>query len=144
MQDGTDSIEDRISQKRARRWKRRGRIAAPFVAVPATFLLLVVSIDLIEYQPAPEKRSAASVARPTTPTSVAPALRPMPSARPGDTRSPHDDVHSISVAQPTFSASASLSEPVIGRGGAHAYGDAAAPAPGLRSAPVDSSFGNAR
>lgn len=51
MQDGADSREDRLAMRRARRWRRRGQIAAPFLAVPVMLGLLLLSVDLIEYQP---------------------------------------------------------------------------------------------
>lgn len=51
MSEGTDSPEDRMALRRARRWRRRARIAAPFMALPVMLGLLVLSVDLIEYRP---------------------------------------------------------------------------------------------
>jgi hypothetical protein len=52
MLDSTESQADRLARRRARRWQRRARIAGPFLVVPAMLGLLVLSVDLIEYQPA--------------------------------------------------------------------------------------------
>lgn len=51
MLEGTDSPEERRAARRARRWQRRARIAAPFLAVPVMLGLLILSVDLIEYHP---------------------------------------------------------------------------------------------
>jgi len=51
MLEGTDSPEQRRASRRARRWRRRAGIAAPFLAVPVILGLLVLSVDLIEYHP---------------------------------------------------------------------------------------------
>lgn len=51
MLEGTDSPEQRRAARRARRWRRRARIAAPFLAVPVMLGLLILSVDLIEYHP---------------------------------------------------------------------------------------------
>lgn len=143
MQDGTDSIEERIALRRVRRWQRRGRIAAPFVAVPATFVVLLASVDLIEHRPAADDRPTTTAASTRGQSPAIPALRPTPPVGPGAPRAPQNDLHSISVAEPTFSASASLSEPVIGNADAHAYGNPEDRAQPLRP-PNDSRFRNAR
>jgi len=57
-QDGTDSLEDRLAKRRVRRWKRRARIAGPFLAIPAMLGLLVLSVGVIEYQPTRPARPA--------------------------------------------------------------------------------------
>lgn len=70
MLDSTESQADRLARRRARRWQRRARIAGPFLVVPAMLGLLVLSVDLIEYQPAEpaglakSRPRAASAARP--------------------------------------------------------------------------------
>lgn len=46
----SDRLEERIKNRRARRWKRRARIIGPFLAIPLLFATLVLSIDLIEYE----------------------------------------------------------------------------------------------
>jgi hypothetical protein len=51
MLDGAGSQDDRMALRRARRWHRRARIAAPFLAVPVMLGALLLSVDLIEYQP---------------------------------------------------------------------------------------------
>lgn len=47
----SEGLEDRIKHRRSRRWKRRARMAAPFAALPFLFAALVLSVDIIEYQP---------------------------------------------------------------------------------------------
>ena len=47
----SDKLEERIKNRRARRWKRRGRIAAPFLALPLLLATLLLSVDFIEYKP---------------------------------------------------------------------------------------------
>ena len=51
MLDVHESPDQRMQRRRARRWKRRARIAGPFLGVPLLLGTLVLSIDLIEYQP---------------------------------------------------------------------------------------------
>jgi hypothetical protein len=58
MLDSTESQADRLARRRARRWQRRARIAGPFLVVPVMLGLLVLSVDLIEYQPAEPTGSA--------------------------------------------------------------------------------------
>ena len=45
------SPEERQRLRRTRRWKRRVRIAAPFLCLPPLVGVLMLSVDLIEYQP---------------------------------------------------------------------------------------------
>lgn len=52
--DKHESPDERHARRRARRWKRRIRIAAPFLGIPLLLLALSLSVDLIEYQPAEE------------------------------------------------------------------------------------------
>ncbi|HPG24691.1 MAG: hypothetical protein H6748_11880 [Spirochaetaceae bacterium] len=54
-----DSPEARRARRRARRWKRRARIAGPLLALPLVLGALALSIDLVEYRPAepPERLS---------------------------------------------------------------------------------------
>jgi len=75
-QDGTDSPDDRLARRRARRWKRRARIAGPLLAVPAILALLALSVDLIEYHP------AKPAARPDALRSEPPAAKAPASATP--------------------------------------------------------------
>jgi hypothetical protein len=49
---------DRDTRRRLRRWRRRAQVAAPLLAVPAVLGLLILSVDLIEYQPSAPARSA--------------------------------------------------------------------------------------
>jgi hypothetical protein len=51
--DRSESPEERAQRRRARRWMRRARMAAPFLGVSAVLATLALSIDLIEYQPEP-------------------------------------------------------------------------------------------
>lgn len=51
--DTPDSPDERMQKRRARRWKRRGRIVGPFVGVLLLLATLTLSVDLIEYQPQP-------------------------------------------------------------------------------------------
>lgn len=45
--------EDKLHRRRVRRWKRRARIAGPFIGVSILLAALALSVDLIEYQPHP-------------------------------------------------------------------------------------------
>ena len=49
---------DRAARRRIRRWKRNARAAAPLLAVPAMLGLLILSVDLIEYQPGASAKPA--------------------------------------------------------------------------------------
>ena len=50
-QDVPESPEERMERRRTRRWKRRARIAGPFLGVTMMLGALTLSVDLIEYQP---------------------------------------------------------------------------------------------
>lgn len=56
LPDRHESPEERMQRRRARRWKRRARIIAPFLGVSALLATLAISVDLIEYQPQPAKQ----------------------------------------------------------------------------------------
>jgi hypothetical protein len=56
LPDRHESPEERMQRRRARRWKRRARIVAPFLGVSALLATLAISVDLIEYQPQPAKK----------------------------------------------------------------------------------------
>ncbi len=49
-----EPAEHRLARRRARRWKRRARIAGPFLGLPLLFGTLALSVDLITYTPTPE------------------------------------------------------------------------------------------
>jgi len=51
MKDVHESPEQRTQRRRARRWRRRGRIVAPFLGIPLLMGTLALSVDLIEYHP---------------------------------------------------------------------------------------------
>jgi len=55
----------RLQRRLVRRWKRRLRIAAPFLSVPLLLGMLVLSVDLIEYRP--EEPPQRRVDRPSQP-----------------------------------------------------------------------------
>jgi hypothetical protein len=84
MLDSMDSHGDRTAVRRTRRWRRRARIAAPFLVVPAMLGLLVLSVDLIEYRPSREAGRASERPRPARALKPAPTAdvlgRPMPEA----------------------------------------------------------------
>jgi len=46
--------EERLARRRVRRWKRRARIAGPFLGVSLLFAALSLSVNLIEYEPMTE------------------------------------------------------------------------------------------
>ena len=54
---GRETQTDRSTRRRLRRWRRRAQVVAPLLAVPAMLGLLILSVDLIEYQPSPPARS---------------------------------------------------------------------------------------
>lgn len=49
--DPSSKLEERISNRRQRRWRRRARIAAPFFTIPLLIGTLVLAVGIIEYQP---------------------------------------------------------------------------------------------
>ncbi len=73
MLDSTDSLDERLARRRARRWQRRARIAGPFLAVPAMLGLLVLSVDLIEYRPAARSDGPLARTRAASPVKPGPA-----------------------------------------------------------------------
>ncbi len=77
----SDRLEERIAKRRERRWKRRGRIAAPFLALPILLGTLLLSVDLIEYRPVepePDERPRAKTKAEATTRPEAPAPRLAP------------------------------------------------------------------
>ncbi len=73
MQDARESNEDRLARRRARRWSRRARIFAPFLAVPGMLGVLMLSVNLIEHRPDASRKGT-------------PANRPAPAQRPPEHR----------------------------------------------------------
>lgn len=63
MQDARESNEDRLARRRARRFRRRARIFAPFLAVPGMLGVLLLSVNLIEHRP-DASRTASPSSRP--------------------------------------------------------------------------------
>jgi len=51
LQSSTRTPEEKLARRRARRWKRRARIAGPFIGVSILFAALSLSVGLIEYEP---------------------------------------------------------------------------------------------
>lgn len=43
--------DEKLHRRRVRRWKRRARIAGPFIGITILLAALSLSVDLIEYQP---------------------------------------------------------------------------------------------
>ncbi len=68
LPDRHESPEERMQRRRVRRWKRRGRIIAPFLGVSALLATLAISVDLIEYQPQPTKKRLSDRPLPTAVT----------------------------------------------------------------------------
>jgi len=70
-------LEERIINRRMRRWKRRGRIIAPFAALPVLLCTLILSVDIIEYSPKePRKKAVETTKRPQVKR-----IQPSPAAR---------------------------------------------------------------
>ena len=81
MLDVPESPEERQRKRRVRRWKRRGRIAGPFLGIPLLLLTLSLSVDLVEYQPHEKKDRLADqpirfASGTTEPASTASPVRP--------------------------------------------------------------------
>ncbi len=115
MLDSTDSGDDRRAMRRARRWRRRARIAGPFLVVPAMLGLLVLSVDLIEYQPSPASDRASATARPGRVAAPATSAFPDGSTRP----LPHAPESALSVSvvgDPLPSGRAPTAAPAAGPG----------------------------
>ena len=51
--DRPESPAERRARRRVRRWKRRARMAGPFLGLPILVGALALSVDLIEYDPEP-------------------------------------------------------------------------------------------
>lgn len=119
MHESMDSGDDRRALRLARRWRRRARIAAPFLVVPAMLGLLVLSVDLIEYRPSPESDDASAPPR---------SERAVPGASDGPSESMShapDAALSVSVVEAPISPSPATNE-------------LAAPGPGLPAWMADS------
>ena len=105
MNDVPESPEERLSRRRSRRWKRRARIAGPFLGIPILLVTLTLSVDLIEYDPQPER----------------PNDRPIPVAviEKAQDRTLHSEatVSSTSVASTTTAAAAQNSVPDVALAG---------------------------
>ncbi len=99
-QSGIDSLIELIGRRRVRRWSRRARIAAPFLVVPAILGLLILSVDLIEYQPQTSPRAAS---QPTAPVATRHAA-----ARPEAVIVEPQAVSSISVVDSPHSSASPL------------------------------------
>lgn len=57
MHDVTESPEQRMQRRRARRWKRRARIVSPLLGLPLLVATLALSVELITYSPvAPQEK----------------------------------------------------------------------------------------
>jgi len=57
MHDVTQSPEQRMQRRRARRWKRRARIVGPLLGLPLLVATLALSVELITYSPVtPQKK----------------------------------------------------------------------------------------
>lgn len=55
MNDVPEFRKERLLRRRARRWKRRARMAGPFLAIPLLLGALMLSVNMIEYDPQPER-----------------------------------------------------------------------------------------
>jgi hypothetical protein len=86
---------DRAVRRRIRRWKSRARLAAPFLALPSMLGLLILSVDLIEYQPG-------EAAKPAHPRSAA------------DARRAETGLQAIAVDPQSVSALSVVGSPAIG------------------------------
>jgi len=70
-------LEERIINRQWRRWKRRGRIIAPFAALPLLLCTLILSIDIIEYSPKEPREKTVE----TTTRRQVKRIQPSPAAR---------------------------------------------------------------
>lgn len=80
MRDATESNEDRLARRRARRWQRRLGLFAPFLAVPGVLIVLMLSVDLIEHRPDARERARTAERAPKPAPRVAPASGPLATA----------------------------------------------------------------
>ncbi len=90
MNDVPESPEQRMQRRRARRWKRRARIAGPLLGLPLLVATLALSVDLITYSPvtpqkkltdrplpeATRERSSTRIPLPATGISTTPVVEP--------------------------------------------------------------------
>lgn len=79
MNEAHESPEQRLQRRRARRWKRRARIAGPFLGLPLLVGTLALSVDLITYSPAPAREKLADRPLPRVDKAQPAARVPMPS-----------------------------------------------------------------
>ncbi|MEM9175178.1 MAG: hypothetical protein AAGC67_08075 [Myxococcota bacterium] len=77
--DTPESPEQRLQRRRARRWKRRARIAGPFLGLPLLLGTLALSVDLITYSPAPPREKLTDRPLPQVAKPAAAVRVPMPS-----------------------------------------------------------------
>ena len=124
MLDSMDCGDDRRALRRTRRWRRRARIAAPFLVVPAMLGLLVLSVDLIEYRPSPQSDRA------STPPRSERAAPSAADARSGSMSHAPDAVLSVSVVDAPASPSAGTPRLAVPGPGLPAWmADSARPTP---------------
>lgn len=121
MQNGADSLDDRLARRRVRRWSRRAKIAGPLLALPAILALLILSVDLIEYQPQKQSRQASERPAPI-------ATRPS-ATHPGAILVEPQSASSLSVVDSPLSSASPLAMD-IGTGTAIGSGDPVLPAAG--------------
>ncbi|MBW1883049.1 MAG: hypothetical protein JRJ58_05940 [Deltaproteobacteria bacterium] len=59
------ALDERLQNRRRRRWNRRARILGPFLALPVLVATLLLSVDIVEYRPeeSNEKPTAHSIDR---------------------------------------------------------------------------------
>ena len=81
LNDVPESPEQRMQRRRVRRWKRRMRMAGPFVGISLLLGTLSLSVDLIEYEPQPEAERLSDRPMPARVIEKSPAARRTPSAR---------------------------------------------------------------
>ena len=79
MTEKHESPEERLQRRRVRRWKRRARIAGPFLGLPLLVGTLALSVDLITYSPAPAREKLADRPLPEVAKSNPSVRVPMPS-----------------------------------------------------------------
>lgn len=80
MTEKHESPKERLQRRRLRRWKRRARIAGPFLGLPLLVGTLALSVDLITYSPAPTLEHLVGQPHPEVARSTPSARAPLPSA----------------------------------------------------------------
>jgi hypothetical protein len=70
----SNKLEERIQNRRLRRWKRRGRIIAPFAAIPLLLATLMLSVGIVEYAPQEPRMETVVKRVPTRTHSIRPSL----------------------------------------------------------------------